>query len=291
MKLAVFNDHRVGVVENDMIYDVTAVLPESPGWPLTYMSSLIFAWDERKSAVLSARESASGIPLADVQLLTPSPAPAHIVAAAANYREHIAEMGVMGSGGRSMNELGFFLIAPSSIQRPGGTVVLPRGSSRSFHHESELAVIIGRHCKNVDVESALDYVFGYSCLMDMTMRMTVDLREERSMRKSFDTFTPVGPWIVTADEVPDPQQLELALYVNEERRQSATTADMIVSIAQQIALASSVMTLQPGDILATGTPSGVGEVLPGDVVRIEIENVGGFSVSVEEAAEYAPVRF
>lgn len=291
MKLAVFDDHRVGVVNGHDVLDVTTAVPAGPPWPPTYMNSLINEWDRREALVLEAQKNATGLPLAEARLLPPVPAPSTIVAAPANYRKHIDEMGSRGSGGRSMRDLGFFLLAPSSVVGPGARVLLPKKSSREFHHECELAVVIGRCCKNVNVSDALSHVFGYTCLMDLTMRMTDTLKEERVMRKSFDTFTPMGPWLVTADEVPDPQNLTLELYVDDERRQRASTSDMIVSIAEQIALASSVMTLHPGDVLATGSPDGVGPIQAGNTVRIEIENVGGFAVEVDQAREFAPVRF
>lgn len=292
MKIAAFNDDRVGVVRGDQVLDVTdAVVEGGRNWPPTHVSTLIAAWPDRADAVRAACESAPAHPLSQVSLLPPVQAPLHVVGAPANYRKHIAEMGAIGSGGRSMLDLGFFLMAPASLVGAGGRVLLPRGSERRFHHECELAVVIGRRCKDVPVEDALSHVFGYAALMDLTMRMTEDLREERTMRKSFDTFTPMGPWITTADEVPDPQDLRMELFVNDELRQQATTADMIVPIAEQIAMVSSVMTLQPGDILATGTPDGVGDITPGDVVRISIERVGGFSIEVEEASDHAPVRF
>jgi 2-keto-4-pentenoate hydratase/2-oxohepta-3-ene-1,7-dioic acid hydratase in catechol pathway len=292
VKIVAFNDNRVGVVREDSVLDVTeAVRAGGPQWPPTHVSTLIAEWSSRSSAVVAACDTAEAVPLSGITLLPPVQAPLHVVGAPANYRKHIEEMGAIGSGGRSMLDMGFFLMAPASLVGAGGRVLLPRGSHRRFHHECELAVIIGRRCKNVDVDDALGHVFGYSALMDLTMRMTETLREERTMRKSFDTFTPLGPWIITADEVPEPQNLRLELHVNDELRQQATTADMIVPIAQQIAMVSSVMTLQPGDVLATGTPDGVGDIRPGDVVRISIEGVGGFSVNVAEAPVDAPVLF
>ena len=152
-------------------------------------------------------------------------------------------------------KIGFFLKAPSSVVGAGSPILLPRGSARRFDHETELAVIIGRRAKNVPRAQALDFVFGYSCLMDITMRLEPGMpAEERPTRKSFDTFTPIGPYLVTADEIPDPQALENQLWVNGKLRQSANTRDMTVGVAELIELVSSVMTLNPGDIIATGTP-------------------------------------
>lgn len=290
MKLVVFDGDHVGVVEEDQVFDISQVVPRGPAWPPTFMNSLIHRWSELATQVDAARRAGDGIPLDAVRLEAPVPMPGHIVGAPANYRRHIEEMGARGSG-RDMRELGFFLMAPSSVTGPGTRVVLPRDSVRDFHHECELAVVIGQRTKDVAVEDALSHVFGYSCLMDLTMRMTETLREERTMRKSFDTFTPMGPWILTADEVPDPQRLHLELFVNDERRQCASTGDMIVPVAEQIALVSSVMTLRPGDVIATGTPDGVGPIRPGDSVRIAISGIGGFAVDVVQADTCAPVRF
>jgi len=291
MKLAAFDDTHVGIVEDDVIFDVTSILPALPDRPPIFMDVLIDQWPNLQTALFAAKREAAALPLDEVRLMAPSPAPMHLVAAPANYHKHVNELGSLGSGGRTMRDLGFFLKAPSSLLAAGGTILLPRGSSRNFHHECELAVVIGKRTKNISPADALSSVFGYSCLMDITMRVTEDLREERVLRKSFDTFTPFGPWIVTADEIPDPQRLKLSLHVNGELRQDATSAEMVLSVAEQISYISSVMTLEPGDVLATGTPGGVGPIHPGDTIRIDIERIGGFQVSVAEAPEVAPKEF
>jgi 2-keto-4-pentenoate hydratase/2-oxohepta-3-ene-1,7-dioic acid hydratase in catechol pathway len=144
------------------------------------------------------------------------------------------------------------------------------------HHECEIALIIGKQGRQILPENALEHIFGYACLLDMTVRG----KEERVFRKSYDTFTPVGPWITTADEVSDPEDINMKLWVNDVLRQSANTRDLIVSVRNMIAIASSASTLYPGDIIATGTPAGVAKVSPGDVVSIEVENVGRMSLPV-----------
>jgi 2-keto-4-pentenoate hydratase/2-oxohepta-3-ene-1,7-dioic acid hydratase in catechol pathway len=294
MRLAVFADNRLGVVEDDSIFDVTEAMPWA--WregPPVFMSRLIEEWEVMATRVRDARAVALAIPLATVTLAAPSPRPTHVVAAPANYRKHIGEIGARSvSKGRSAAELGFFLKAPSSVSGVRDGIRLPRESTRRFDHESELAVIIGREAKNVPRAKALEYVFGYSCLLDLTMRIEPGVaEEERATRKSFDTFTPVGPYVVTADEVPDPHVLDIRLWVNDELRQNANTRDLIVDIPTLIELASSVLTLYPGDIIATGTPDGVGPIKVGDVVRIAIEQVGTMSVPVAEAEAFAPRRF
>jgi 2-keto-4-pentenoate hydratase/2-oxohepta-3-ene-1,7-dioic acid hydratase in catechol pathway len=295
MKLAVYDDFRVAVVEGDSLFDVSDAVPGiADGWPPVFMSRLIARWAELAPRVAEARRRASAVPLGNVTLRAPVPFPGTVIAAPANYRKHVGELGARAvtPAGKSAREIGFFLKTPSSVVGPQGPIVLPRGSQRRFDHESELAAVIGTRGKDIPRERALDHVFGYACLIDLTMRLEPGLpAEERPTRKSFDTFTPLGPWIVTADEVPDPQSLANRLWVNGELRQSANTHDMTVGVAELIEIISSVMTLNPGDVIATGTPEGVGPIQPGDAVRIAIERVGDMTLRVVEAPDYAPRRF
>ena len=160
--------------------------------------------------------------------------------------------------------------------RPGGrdheTV-----AGREIHHECELGIVIGRAGRHIPRARAFEHIFGYACLIDLVVRGD----EERVMRKSYDTFCPFGPWIVTADEVPDAQNLQTRLWVNDELRQNANTRDLILDIPGMIELASRVATLLPGDIIATGTPEGVGPVVVGDRVRIQIDQVGEMQLQVQ----------
>ena len=294
MKIAVFDDDRVGLVEEDLIYDVTAAVPDAgPEFPRVYMSRLIAQWDRRKADIEKARREARARPLSEVTLRAPNPFPLHVVAAPVNYRKHIGEIGTRSvSGGASAVERGFFLKASSSVIGAGEAIRLPRGSTRRFDHESELAVVIGRQARNVPREQALSHVFGYCCLIDVTLRIEPGrFEEERVARKSFDTFTPVGPYIVTADEIGDPGDLANRLWVNDELRQDSRTSALILDVPGLIEWASSVMTLQPGDIIATGTPEGVGQFSPGDRVRMEIERVGSMTLPVVEDEDFAPRRF
>lgn len=292
MQLAAFNDYRVGVVENGSILDVTSALPEALSEiPSFRMNWLIEHFSSQAEQIEDAREKAEPVPLRDVELLPPSPKPSHIFAAPANYRKHIGELGSRAvTKGRSAREQGFFLKAPGSLVGASGSITLPRGSARRFDHESELAVIIGRRTRNVSQADAMAHVFGYTCLVDVTMRIERgEAEEERSMRKSFATFTPLGPFIVTADEVGDPGSLGNRLWVNGELRQEASTRDMIVGVAELIELIASVVELNPGDIIATGTPEGVGPLHSGDNVRIAIERVGDMTLPVTQT-ESTPCR-
>jgi 2-keto-4-pentenoate hydratase/2-oxohepta-3-ene-1,7-dioic acid hydratase in catechol pathway len=287
VKIAVFDDYRVGIVEGDLIYDVTSAVPGASGdWPPVFMNTLIRDWSTQAPAIAAARAAATPRPLASVALLPPNPCPIHVVAAPANYAKHIAEMGALRvtKSGRTAREQGFFMKATASLSGVSGGIRLPQASRRRYDHESELAVIIGRTTRNASRADALASVFGYSCLVDVTMRIEPDGRaEERVMRKSLETFTPLGPWIVTADELGDPSGLKNQLFVNDQLRQDATTADMIVDVPDLIVLISSVMTLHPGDVIATGTPDGIGPIAIGDVVTIRIERVGEMRLQVGAA--------
>ena len=296
MKIACFDEHRIGIVEGDFddgrLYDVTAALPAALDLlPQQRVNWLAAHWLELLPAIRRARGSAVGRPLDSVRWLPANPCPPHVFAAPANYRKHIGELGsrVVTKKGRTAREQGFFLKAPGSVVGHGGTIELPKGSARRFDHESELAVIIGTPGRDIPRAQALQHVFGYSCLIDATMRIEPEqFEEERSMRKSFAGFTPLGPWIVTADEVPDVQALDNRLHVNGELKQQANTRDMIVGVAELIELVSSVLPLQAGDVIASGTPEGVGPFRPGDTLRIAIERVGAMTVHVREREAVAP---
>ena len=217
----------------------------------------------------------SGVPrhaLADVRLETPVPWPNKVIAYPVNYHDHGREM----QAGYRADHQGFFLKPNSSLSGAGEPVVLPNVPSREVHHEAELGIVIGKGGRGIRREDWREHVFGYACLMDMVVRG----REERVFRKAYDTFCPVGPWIVTADEVADPTQLEMKLWVNGELRQHNSTANLVRSIPQLIAEISEFMTLHAGDVLITGTPEGRVDVLPGDQVDVEIAGIGSLSNSI-----------
>jgi 2-keto-4-pentenoate hydratase/2-oxohepta-3-ene-1,7-dioic acid hydratase in catechol pathway len=276
MKLVRFNGGRIGLVVDGTVRDVTEAAGVDPDfWPPVGMVRLIADFQAQRGRLESAAAAATPIPLSDVVLETPVPWPNKLIAIPVNYHAHALEM---SSPAISKNG-GFFVKSASSLSGAGQPIVLPDLVGRAFHHEAELAVVIGRRCRHVPREEALDYVFGYGCLLDMTVRG----KQERAIRKSFDTFTPVGPWIVTADEVPDPSALHVQLWVNDQIRQDAYTNNMIIDVPEIISMCSSVMTLEPGDVIATGTGEGVGPVAPGDTVRISITpGVGSMDVKVEQ---------
>lgn len=273
MKIARFDGGCIGVVNGDSIIDVTeAIGAKANEWPPVAINRLIADFNEYRPKLTRA-VSGSGVPLASVRLLTPVPWPNKIVAYPVNYHEHGVEM---GSSYRANNQ-GFFLKPPSSLSGPSDPIVLPVNSGRRIDHECELAIIIGKRGRDIVRDDWREYVFGYSCLIDAVIRG----KEERVTRKGFDTFCPVGPWIVTEDEIGGAvHSLQGRLWVNGELRQDANTRDLVLDIPGMIELASSVMTLYPGDIIATGTPAGVGPMRHGDKIRIEFERIGAMELNV-----------
>lgn len=214
--------------------------------------------------------------LREVRLMAPV-TPTKIACVGRNYAEHAAELGNAVPG-----EPLIFLKPPTAIIGPGEAVVYP-GISGRVDHEGELAVVIGRRCRNVSEADALQYVFGYTIANDVTARDLQQKDGQWSRAKGFDTFAPVGPWVDTRF---DPTNCTLRCLVNGQVRQQSTTALMVYSIACIIAHVSRFMTLEPGDLILTGTPSGVGPVQPGDVMTVEIEGLGSLSNPV--VAEPAP---
>ena len=284
MKLCIFAKHRIGVVSDLSVSDITDLVPkqyrDDAGAAINF---LIGNWASLRLEIARAVSTLPKVPLASVHLSAPVCAPPHVFAAPANYRKHIGELGAQAvtKTTRTAREQGFFLKAPGSITGMAEGIVLPDRLGRRFDHESELAVIIGTGGKNIPRTEALSHVFGYSCLVDLTMRIEPGVHEEeRSMRKSFSTFTPIGPWIVTADEIPQPQELSNQLWVNGQLKQQANTAEMIVAVDELIELVSSVIELSPGDVIASGTPEGVGPVVKGDSLEIEIEKIGRMTLQV-----------
>ena len=273
MKIACFDNNRIGIITGGAIADVTELVgADGAEWPPVAMNRLIADF-ARHRAVLEAAAKKPTKPLAAVKLLTPVPWPSKIIAYPVNYHDHAKEM---GAGYRADNQ-GFFFKPPSSLSGPADPIVLPVNAGRRIDHECELAVIIAKQGRDIPRDKWRDYAFGYSCLIDAVIRG----KEERVTRKGFDTFCPVGPWIVTEDEIGDGvNALRGRLWVNGELRQDANTRDLILDIPGMIEMASSVMTLYPGDIIATGTPAGVGPMRPGDKVKIEFERVGSMELKV-----------
>lgn len=272
MKLFRFNGGRIGVNHNNRALDVTDALDMDPAsWPPVQMVQFIARFEEQMPALLD-NPVVAAIDMANARLEVPIAWPNKLLAFPANYQKHREEM---NSSNRA-NINGFFLKANTSLSGPNDPIILPNLPGREIHHECELGIVIGKHGRHISREEAFDHIFGYACLIDMVIRGD----EERVYRKSFDTFCPFGPWIVTADEVPDPENLQARLWVNDELRQDANTRDLLLDIPGMIELASRAATLLPGDIIATGTPEGVGPVQPGDRIRIAIDHVGEMTLDV-----------
>ncbi|QBR02238.1 fumarylacetoacetate hydrolase family protein [Paraburkholderia pallida] len=286
MKICRFGSGRLGVVEGERVYDVTSALDVLPSsrYPFPAFDVLVANLPHVRERIEALLADAVATPLTEVSLLSPVANPGKIVAAPVNYTKHLLE--VMADRGlnhgnlvEQIEKVGLFLKASSSVVGAAEGVQL-RKLERRNDHEVELAVVIGKPASNVSREDALDYVAGYCIGLDMTVRGG----EERSLRKSLDTYTVLGPWLVTADELPEPGALDLAISVNGQTRQSANTRDLIMDVPALIEFTSSFYTLMPGDVILTGTPDGVGPVRPGDVMDASIEGVGRMVVNVSTAS-------
>ena len=282
-----FNDNRLGLYEGIDIYDVTAALDVLPAcrYPLPEYDLLFANLDKVLERAKAIYPQCSQLSPLDVKLLSPVANPGKIIAAPVNYQKHIEE--VKGDAQLHQNnpahtitiqKAGLFLKATSSLVGPGEGIAL-RHLDRRNDHEVELAVVIGKKANNVRAGEALQYVAGYAIALDITIRGT----EDRSFRKSPDSYTVLGPWLVTADEIPEPNSLYLNIAVNGERRQFSNTNLMILGVEELIELASSLYTLYPGDIISSGTPEGVSPIVPGDTIVAEIESIGSMKVRVRAA--------
>ena len=252
--------------------------------PLTYPypkgDPLIANLDAMASLIEDAANASDGKDASAVKFLSPVQAPSKVIGVPVNYHDHILEaeeddeIATDRFIGSTM-EQGLFLKANSALVGPGEGVARRFPNLRT-DHELELGIVIGQRASNVSEDDALDYVAGYAIALDMVVRGP----EDRSLRKSCDTYAVLGPWMVTADEIADPDNLHMKLTIGDDVRQDANTASMIVNCRKQIAWASSWYTLWPGDIIMSGTPEGVGPVLPGDVMHCEIDIIGSMDVPI-----------
>lgn len=239
--------------------------------------------------VLESRQVIERLSVSDVQLLAPVPRPRKLLAIGLNYLDHITEAGL-----QRPDSLVVFNKQTSCIVGPGSAVHVPAVSDE-VDYEGELGVVIGRRCRNVPADRAHEVVAGYLVVNDVSVRDWQRRSATMTLGKSFDTHGPTGPWLVTADEIADPHNLSIRTWVNDDLLQDGNTKDMVFDIWTQIATLSTAFTLEPGDIIATGTPAGVGFVRTpprflraGDVVTVEIEGVGRLSNPVIAAP---PVTF
>jgi 2,4-diketo-3-deoxy-L-fuconate hydrolase len=279
-----FGDNRLGLVKDGLVSDVTSVLDALPSYryPLPMGDPFISALSTLQPKILAAAKNATAVPVVSLSLLSPVANPGKIVAAPVNYVKHSEEVAANpnlhhqnAAHLRPIRDAGLFLKATSSLVGAAHDVIV-RHPDRRTDHEVELAVIIGERVDSVKAKDALRYVAGYSIGLDITVRGS----EDRSFRKSIDTYTVLGPWMVTADELGDPSALDLSITVNGEMRQKANTRDLILGVAELIEFATSFYTLYPGDILLTGTPEGVAPIVPGDTMHAYVERIGEMDVRV-----------
>lgn len=285
MRICWFNDNRLGVVKGGTVYDATRLLEKlpKPTYPASRGGDPLIANLAKLKPELEAAATGAGIPVAQVKFLSPVAAPSKVIGTPTNYKDHIAEANQQravftGRYSGTIEEQGLFLKANSCLIGGGETVKL-RFPSRRTDHEMELGVIIGKPASNIKLEDALNYVAGYCIALDMVVRGSQD----RSMRKSVDTYGVAGPWMVTADEIADPQNLDFSLAVNGEVKQKSNTKNMIMDLKRQIQFGAEYYTLLPGDIIMSGTCSGVSQVKPGDVMHCEIEKIGAMDVRIGAA--------
>jgi len=271
------DETSVGLVIGDGLVDLSVAAPRLP----REMTSLLAAFDEIRPALDSASRSEATYALTDVELLPPVARPGKILAIGLNYADHIAE-----TGRPTPTEQTWFTKTGNAVNGPFAPIQLPRASSM-VDYEAELVVVIGKRCRHVSKDAAKAVVFGYMAGNDVSVRDWQYRTAQWTLGKCFDTHAPMGPWIVTADEIGNPHTLGIRCYVNGEKRQDSNTKNLIFGVYDQISYLSQAMTLEPGDVLFTGTPGGVGMAMSpprfltaGDVVRVEIDRIGAIEATV-----------
>lgn len=283
MRLCRFNDNHLGVVEGSTVRDVTAALEMLPqhGYPFPTHDLLVEHLDRIVERARTLVPSARALAVDSVTVLSPVANPGKIIAAPVNFEKHREEarkdpqLHGNNPGSFTIQTAGLFLKSTSSLVGPGEGVVI-RLPGRRTDHEVELVVVIGKRANHVTRQDAMAHVAGYAIGLDISIRGT----EDRSFRKSPDSYTVLGPWLVTADEVPNPGSLDLQITVNGEVRQQSNTRHFILGVAELIELASSMYTLHPGDLIFTGTPEGVSPIHAGDSILATIAQIGSMAVAV-----------
>src|SRR5882672_7877031 len=295
MKICHYGEHEAGAVEGGRVYPFGAALAAAghlrPGYTMREVIDALANLPEAMHCARNALGDRKSYALESLTLLAPIEDPPSIWAAAANYKAHAAEM-LTASGGPDRSRLGkddlmaeFFLKPSSSIIGPGGTILLPK-ISRDVDYEAELCAVIGTRARRVSEAQALDHVFGYTICWDISQRdpWGRGRQNTRNIRKGFDSFTALGPWIVTRDELPEPQDVRIEVELNGRPAMTAHTGDMICGLRDHIRFLSNVLTLRSGDLITTGTPAGVAKLAPGDKLRGRIERIGEMTLNVESEA-------
>ncbi len=284
MKICRFNENHLGVVEGRNVQDVTEAVDSvpTPAWPQPPGDLLIGNLATLLPVVHRMRRQSESYSLRDIHLNSPIARPTKIIATPVNYRSHQDEINSdpeLNPGGRMGNveTHGLFLKAPIPVGPDDGVKL--SFQNRRTDHEVELAIVIGKNCRSVSEAEAMDYVAGYTIGLDMTVRG----KEDRSLRKAVDTHSVLGPWLVTKNEIENPDSLDISLALNGSTKQQANTSDMIYSTSKLIAFASKFYTLYPGDVIMCGTPAGVGSVTVGDTLECTIEKIGSMKVAIKSA--------
>lgn len=282
MRICRYNDDCLGLVKGDQLIDVTNALDAIPPqrWPRTHGDAMVAHLEAVKVGIEANKKMGYVQGVNNVTLKSPVANPTKIIAAPANYTKHVAEAKDdaeinFGREIKTINEYGLFLKANSALVGPGEGITLGHTDRRN-DHEIELAMVIGRTAKNIAYDDALDVVAGYAVGLDNTVRGV----EDRSLRKSLDSYALLGPWMTTADEIDNPDDLDFRITVNDEVRQESNTKHLIFDCRKLIEYASKFYTLYPGDIIMTGTPEGVGPIEPGDRLVCQMDVIGKMEVEV-----------
>ncbi len=276
MRLLYFDDFKLGVLNGDNVVDVSDQVQDIPHTgPHDLISGLIERFDDYRQKLEAAASSGSGVPVAGVRIRPPLPRPVNVDCMAVNYME---------DGTRDAPApINAFHKSPGAIIGPGDTMVLPDVPATIFEGEAELALVIGKRASHVSAANAMDHVFGYTLFIDGSARGLLPPGNTFYQMKSRETFAPVGPYIVTADEIPNPQNLQIRLSNNGTVMQDFNTDDMAHKIPRCIEWVSSIHPLEPGDILATGTNHrGLNPFMDGDLIELEIEGVGRLSINIKD---------
>jgi 2-keto-4-pentenoate hydratase/2-oxohepta-3-ene-1,7-dioic acid hydratase in catechol pathway len=276
MKIGFFNDYQLGVVKGDHIVDFMPALGEVHVHdPQELIVAVIESWADIRDDVAKYVKENAGTPLSEVSIRPPLPRPGTIVCMAVNYLEN---------GTRPMPDIDAFLKSSDCVIGDGDTIYMdPDCNARVFHHEAELAVVIGKDTTHVKEQDAMEHVFGYTGFIDVSGRINVRNTQSYYQSKSWPTFGPLGPFIVTKDEIPEPHKLDIRIINSGEPRQSFNTDDMAHKIPECIEFSSRVTPLRAGDIISTGTNhQGLGPIQDGDEITLEIEKIGAMRLKVHD---------
>ncbi len=276
MKLLYFNDFRLGVLKGDKVVDVTSSVQNVPHTgPGNLIIGVIERWSDLRGAIDRAAGSGAGVPVAQVKIRPPLPKPVNVDCMAVNYMEDGTR--------KEPAPINAFHKSPGCIVGHGETMLMPDIALSIFEGEAELAVVIGKRAKHVPAARAMEHVFGYVNFIDGSARDATTLGNSFYQVKSRDTFAPLGPYLVTADEIKDPHKLQVRLWVNGALKQNYNTDDMANKIPRCIEWISGIHELEPGDILATGTNHrGLSAFQHGDTVELEVDGLGRLTVQVQD---------